>query len=438
MATAAGIGTLAATHPLAVHGVVGAPVAVWLIFWAVHRNLERHPECAYLQPVVAWGFLLRLFFVALHLVVGLWYYQGGIDFLVWQRTAGEALAELVAGRSPIEHIVWQTGAGIGTFSTVFLLMPVAAVTGGTVFAMFLVCAAISTAGSYLFLRAFQRLWPGWQGERFLAVTLFLLPAIGFWSTFLGKDVLVYFLMGWAAYSLARLLERFGLRHMLGLAISVGLVLGVRPHVGLSVSLGIVLALPLRPFGRTGPAAFLRPIQRVLLFGLLSMVFVLATSPALQVLGLEELTLERLADRAYENQLGFASTPGATTLPLAIEGHDPLSVARFIPQGVLTLLFRPFLWEAHNVLAVAAGAENLLLMGLVLWRSRALMKSLISIGKQPIMLYALIVFVTASISLAFNWNLGTMTRHRTMVLPYLMILLAGPPSDRPAPRPWQRR
>jgi hypothetical protein len=41
-------------------------------------------------------------------------------------------------------------------------------------------------------------------------------------------------------------------------------------------------------------------------------------------------------------------------------------------------------------------------------------------------FCLTVFAVGAVALSFNWNLGTLARHRTMVLPFLLILLAGPP------------
>jgi len=43
-----------------------------------------------------------------------------------------------------------------------------------------------------------------------------------------------------------------------------------------------------------------------------------------------------------------------------------------------------------------------------------------------MLFVLVSFTITSILLSFDWNLGTTQRHRTMVLPYLLMLLAVRP------------
>jgi hypothetical protein len=147
-----------------------------------------------------------------------------------------------------------------------------------------------------------------------------------------------------------------------------------------------------------------------------------------------VSVDAVAERIESVHRGFANTPGATALPPVIHDPSPRSILAFIPVGVFTLLFRPFLWEAHNILAVAAGLENFLLIALIVWRRRQLLASLGSIARDPFLLYCTVALVGAAAAMAVSWNLGTMARHKTMVMPYLMILLAGARRPEAAPPP----
>ena len=40
-------------------------------------------------------------------------------------------------------------------------------------------------------------------------------------------------------------------------------------------------------------------------------------------------------------------------------------------------------------------------------------------------FVIVAFLATSVVLAFDWNLGATQRHRTMVLPFLFMLLALP-------------
>jgi hypothetical protein len=218
-----------------------------------------------------------------------------------------------------------------------------------------------------------------------------------------------------------------------LAASLALLVGVRPHMGVAASIGIALALGFQPLRQTGPAIFLWPLKRLALLAAVGVFGVVVITQGFVQVGLQAVTLEALAERAYTQQRGFVGTAAGSVLPPTIESGDPAEVAGAIPFGVFTLMFRPLPWEAHNVLAIVAAAENVFLLGLVLWRRRALLRSLRAVMSQPIMLYSLVVFLAGAITLSFNWNLGTLARHRTMVLPFFAILLAGP-----TPRPGKRQ
>ena len=115
----------------------------------------------------------------------------------------------------------------------------------------------------------------------------------------------------------------------------------------------------------------------LLFG-----FTMVTASALANIGVAALTVDALADRAFLAHTGFATTEGGAALQIAIDSRNPADVAAFIPLGVTTLLFRPFVWEAHNAMALAAGLENLFLLGLVLWRLPSLWRGVFMMRRHP--------------------------------------------------------
>ena len=433
-AGAALIGTAAAHRPLELQGVVVVPLLLWGLVRIIHRTFAGDPEQRFFRQMALGGLLLRLLFVGVHLVIGLWFYRGEIDFVGSQELAVAVLEQVF--RDPFGFESFATtehgglfGLGVGTLFTMILLGAIGLVTGPTLLGMFVGCAMLGTAGALLFLRAFQLTFPWSTGQRFLAGALFLLPSVGFWSIFLGKDAMVFFLMAAVTYCLARVLQHPRFWALVGLGLCLGLVIGVRPHMGIAVGLGVAVALAWRPLRLTGPTAFLRPALRLLLllpFG----AFALAVGTTGFVsIGVQAVTIEALAELAYQQHRGFVTTEAASALPLAIESGEPGAVARFIPLGVSTLLFRPFPWEAHNVLAVVASIENMVLAGLIVWRRRALLESFRSIPRGPFVLYTVIVFAMGSIALSFSWQLGTMARFRTMVLPYLLILLAG--TGRPA-------
>lgn len=427
------LGLLAAVRPLDVQALIVVPCLVLATLAVFRRGFAPYANGAWLTWIARTGLFMRLGFVAVHLAIGFWFYRGEIDFIGWQKIVQDILARLLQGSRIDFGTVRPSGGlgdlGIGNLASLVLLTLIGAVTGPTLLGMFPACAVLGAMGAYLFLRAYQTAFPAMVEDRFLPRALFLLPSVGFWSIFLGKDSLAFVLMAWVTFSLAGLLRRLRVWDLVGLLVSLVLLMGVRPHMAVVVSLGLALALGFRPLDRRGHAGLLWPLKRLALLGLVVGAASLMASEGLVQIGLREVTLEALAERAYTQQRGFARTEAASALPQTVESADPEAVFGSIPFGVFTLLFRPLPWEAHNILAVAAAAENMFLMGLILWRWRVLFASVRAAMSQPFVLYALVALLAGAITLSFNWNLGTLARHRTMILPYFLILLAGPP--RPA-------
>ena len=410
------LGCLTGLAPMAVRGAVGGVLALWLVSELVLRAARRGQDGERLHRLLKWAIALRIVFVGVHLMVALWFYAGETDLRGYMKTSGDVLDRVVEGR----RMEFLDDLGPGTAATVLTLAGVAVVTGHVLWAMFLVSAAASVVSAYLWLRAYQRAFPTAPGQRFLTLCLLFLPAVAFWSTFMGKDFICALLTGWASYGLAGLLRRINLADALAFGLSLVALMLVRAHIGIAVGLAGVLAIVVRQFTSPKP----RGTERVAVLMAFALLAPFVSVTALARLGVQEATVEAVATHAQRVHAGYANTPGTTTQTLAIDEPTPGAVLRFLPWGIVTLLFRPFLWEAHNVLAIAAGAENLFLMALVLWRWRPLLRSLRAAVRQPFVLYALVALVGGAAALALEWNLGTMARHRTMVVPYLLVLLAG--------------
>jgi predicted acyltransferase len=101
-----------------------------------------------------------------------------------------------------------------------------------------------------------------------------------------------------------------------------------------------------------------------------------------------------------------------------------------PLATVTVLFRPWVWEAGNSQAFGAAAEGLVLMVVCATSWRRLVRLPRFFWRMPYVVYcvaftALFIFAFSSIS-----NFGILTRQRTQVFPFFLVLLAIPaPPDR---------
>ncbi len=102
-----------------------------------------------------------------------------------------------------------------------------------------------------------------------------------------------------------------------------------------------------------------------------------------------------------------------------------AVIAYLPMGMFALLFRPSIFEARSPLAVAAALESTLLLWLVVRRFPRLIRGLGRAVRDPFLAYCWITFLLMAAVVSIGPNLGVLVRQRSMVVPFLILLLAGP-------------
>ena len=435
---AVGIGIAAASMPDVALGAATSPIVVVALTVILLRRVATHRDAGFLVPSFHLGIAMRVVAVAAQLAIGFLIYRGQVDFVGYWEHANTVIDLVVRDfRFDLlldpDFISQYFNARSALFVSILLVLTMLVV-GPNIIALFLVCVPLSAAAAYLFVRGFETLAPDRESRRRFAVFVCLFPSVSFWSVFLGKDVWVFFFLGCATFATARVFEKVTPGRVLFLAFSAQMVLFLRAHVGATLVLALVAALLFRPLPLQGPAIFLRPVLRGGVAAVIVYAFTWVASSALSAVGVSSLSVDALAERAFMAHTGFATTEGGAALPRAIETGAPADVAAFLPMGVGTLLFRPFLWEAHNAVALVAGVENLFFLALVLLRWRSIWTAIRQSRRDPMMVFVIAFFLTTSIVLSFDWNLGATQRHRTMVLPFLFMMLALPGRPRPTAEP----
>jgi hypothetical protein len=428
-ASAIVLGLASANAPDVALGVTLSPVVVGLLAYWVYRHVARHRDAGFLVNYFTLGLAVRVVAVAGQLVIGFFFYRGEVDFVnywhyaqdLFNRIVLEGQVYLLFDDQYIKDQFFARSALIVSLMVLAMMVLV----GPNIIALFLIGVPVSAASAYIFYRAFEHMAPDEATRRRFGRFMWFFPSLAFWSVFLGKDVWIFFFMATTTLALARFLQQARLGTFLALAGSLTAVTVLRPHVGATVLTAVVAALVFRPLPMYGPLLYIRPVVRLVLMAVLVTGFMVVAEMALQTVGVKALTLQALADRAYLAHIGFSGTTGGSALDRVIDESTPAAVAMFIPLGVITLLFRPFLFEAHNVVALVAGIENLVFLAIFVVRLPSIWRAVTMVRRQPLALYALLAFGLTAVALSFDWNLGAAQRHRTMVLPFIFMLLALP-------------
>lgn len=433
------IGLLAAIYPEFVPGFTLGLFWGFVFIRALYHTVWRPVFDKWLLRVLVFGFLIRLPMVLAHLALGLLFYSGAIDFTGYFSSGVDLGRDLLRG-SFERMFTFETGDYLEASSGGLVVNRLMALgylmVGPSLVGFFFLSGMIGFMGSYLFLRAFQVQFPSSREIRFLALCLFFFPSLAFWTSLLGKDSWMFFFLGCATYSLSRMTKPFPARYWLVLALSIAFVFFIRPPIGVALLAAaasfFALSLPSRLPVR-GPAVILRPVAYMFCIVVATGCVAILALALRQYLGSfaeGSSMVDALVRFAVYRHMGYSTDPtaGGSSLVIAIREPTLSGVLQYLPRGIMTFLFRPFLHEARNLREMIAAFDATMLLVLMIWRWRNLLAAMRSALSKPFAAFCVIAFILITVALSFEANFGVIVRHRTMALGFLLILLAHPRSQ----------
>lgn len=311
---------------------------------------------------------------------------------------------------------------IGTGFIMILTGIVYAFVGQSILSGYLVYSWLGFWGLYLCWRAFTIAYPDGDRKRY-AKLVFFLPSLLFWPSGIGKDTWMLFTLGMCAYGCALLLVRRRGAYLFLLLGMLGTTM-VRPHVTVLVMCGIVVGYLLR--SRPQQVSALGPIRA----GVGAVVLGAGAVIALKQVGKFFGTADLSAGSATEvvNRTQTLTSQGGSAQATA-EQTSVISPAH-LPQSLMTVLFRPFPFEVHNMQALLASLEGVLLLALFVTSLARLRRLPALLIRRPYLAFALVYVLVFAMAFANIKNFGILTRERVQVFPFVLILLAIPKPEAP--------
>lgn len=278
---------------------------------------------------------------------------------------------------------------------IFLTFPLTNFFYLSYFGVFLVFSTLGLIGFYYLIRTVLLIC-GNSGiiENRKDLLFLLLPGVHFWSCALGKDSIIFLFICLFYYSY------FSRSHLLFVFACVG-VYFVRPHILILLLVGILFSI----------IFFSKRFTRLTKFGL-----ILLFSGIIFIGGI--LMLERFGIQDFD------STEDVITLQLQANQGGGTSVDMSeanILIKVGSYLFRPFLFEANNVMTLFSSLENLIWMFLIYRIITALFnRKFRYCFPQSLALGLCSLVLLVALSYILN-NLGIAFRQKTMIFPSIFIL-----------------
>lgn len=233
----------------------------------------------------------------------------------------------------------------------------------------------------------------------LATIIVFLPSVSFWSSAIGKDAISFLAIGLALWSALNLHKRVGLMFF-----AIFLILFVRPHMA------GMMVIALAASAMFDPKASM--IKRIFL-GTLAFAGVMVMVPfALQYAGVSDPSSAESLIEYVEKRQSYNMDGGG--------GVDIASMS--LPMQLFTYMFRPIIFEARSITAMAAALDNLILLYLFIAGGIALIKKRkrnFTENRKFMWVYAGLAWLVLAMTTA---NLGIAVRQKWMFAPFLIFLL----------------
>ncbi|MBA2670745.1 MAG: hypothetical protein H0U67_10270 [Gemmatimonadetes bacterium] len=325
------------------------------------------------------------------------YYRGGVAYAerFWQLDF-----------SPFyDSSLWLRGDK--WWGTQFVYFPsgiVQAVFGADILGAFIVFSLLSFLGLVGFAVAFRRSFPEAPLHRYVRWIWFF-PSLWYWPSSVGKEAIVLLGIGLCIWGFA------GFRNRISwplLAAGIFLVFGIRPQVAAVVIFSLILGHWLSLGARW---SFKKAVQGALLLA----VGLWGIWLSMHYIGVGGFDIEGVQDY-MEGKAGSGGDAGS--------GIDEVEVGLAgVPLALLNILFRPFPWEAHNLMAIFSSLEIWAFWGIVCFRRKSLAQGLRHWRSHRLMTTALVFVLFYSVTLGMVIsNMGIIARQRVFLFPFFFLLL----------------
>ena len=368
---------------------------------------EKNP---WLVRVLTASLLLHLLAAPLQIWVVDHFYNGIADWLRYDNQ-GSALA------SSYRHFDFSVPGKrlVGDGMVSAIAASVFAIIGVNQVGAFLIFSFGAWLGLLFFYRGFTLTFAGANHRRY-AILLFFLPSLIFWTADVSKEAIMTLSLGLTAFGAAKILAR---RRGGFILLVIGATIGalVRPNELLLVLAGFCIALLILPAGPRRTLGGVRRVGAVAFLLVLLGVSVYFTLHFLKSSG-GSFSLQQISTTNKGSTAGFGSSD--VTYSPGPQGflHD-----------VFTVLFDPLGYNAHGNGELLASVENLVILGVILssWRQlRILVRASFA---RPYVLLCGIYSAGFIYTFAALGNLGLITRERTLLFPFFLVLLSIPVSPK---------
>jgi hypothetical protein len=424
------IAAAAGKLPSAPIGIVIVGIVLLAVSVPIARRLGRAEGDPRLTTLLLIGLLLHFLASPAQIFVDNHAYHGVADFSGYVHQGAALSSNFRALHFTTQGAGLRSALGDGSVSIAAGI--VFALVGVNEIAAFWVFAWFSWLGAIFFYRAFCLTFPEGEHRRY-ALMLFLLPSLLFWTSDVSKEAIMMLALGITSLGAARALSRQRRGYSL---IAIGTAMGIftRPNEYALLLGAFTIAMFFRPSDASGRPRVVRRLGTLIFLAVILAVTAVSTVKFVHSNAGTVSTIigSHHKKTANTNSATAAAGLGSSNVPFS---KDPL----LYPRDIYTVLFDPLPITARSITQLLASGENTVILVLVLTSLRRL-RSVYRAGRErPYVLLCAVYTLGFIYAFAALGNLGLITRERTLLFPYLLVLLAIPisPKGQPPRFSWEQ-
>ncbi len=415
-----------------------SPVYILIIAVFASRIKNKYIKKDVIYKYFLWALFAKILGAICLCLVYVYYYEVGGDTLMYDHDSS-VLLKLFFNNPQDFFTVWlsplsketaslcTSGTGYITYirdSNAFmvdrLLVPLKFVSFDSYLVSSILMAVVSFSGLWKLYRVFCDFYPSLHSQ--FAVTILFVPSVIFWGSGMLKDSWTISAAGWYTYSFYKIFIKkdFRIFSFAAIIISAAIMILIKPYIFVALLPGSFLWMVSNRLSRI-KSNFLKVILGPFVvsvglgFGLFIWSF---TSSSLGKYSSIDSMLQKAAEASDDLKQDYY---GGNAFDIGKIDPTVMGVLSMFPIATFTGLFRPFLWEAKNVLMIASGFENTIVLCFALYvLFRMPIKMIKEIFSNPLVLFCLIFAIFFAFSVAISTsNFGSMVRLRIPQIPFLL-------------------
>ncbi len=297
-------------------------------------------------------------------------------------------------------------------------------------------AAISFSGLWALFTVFVRMYP----DRHLgfAIGVFFIPSVFFWGSGILKDTITIGALGWAVWGIYCIFfeKRYVLYASIVLAIAFITLFIVKIYILMCFLPAAILWVFYSRMNKVKNVLIKIMVAPVLLglsgvVGYYAVIKVGEDDPRYDVTQMgntAKITAEWIH---YVSEL-----EGGSSYTLGDFDFSTTGIIKKFPRAVWVTLYRPYVWEAHNIVMLLSAVESfaLLIFTLYVLYKVGVYRSFQLITSQPILTFCFLFSIVFAFAVGISsYNFGTLVRYKIPLYPLyvagLVILLTYTKKER---------